>query len=796
VSSLKRIFNKKIFKNSWKKIINKMQKNKNCKMINVPFMILILLSHIYLTLNIKTNKKLQSKLDTSAFEEKGEYKNVQIINTYLNLCITMNNNSQVYLASCNGSKNQQWNVKFERTDKNQFTTIINSHTGWALEYYITENPLKLEPFKRFSHQYFCANDNIKDRSLRGDPVIVAPMKDKHNQIFGSPGSDPQIHFTITLKKSDGKYCDGVIAVDLEDPNYSLGVYLGSHQPNTYLSFFRVESLNFSEEAKNKFEQRPQILRNYQSNECVTAKKNGEVYFRKCLGLDNQLWFTNDQGNRNYEIRNKDNSLSLDVDQNKLISSALNESNIHQTWNIEYSPNYSGYFMIVNKETKKCVSINSNDWNDDNLTLESCNIFNKMQNFKFEIYHENELYYENIMPINDLETRYLVNKGTGLCVEIDPILNEYKNVECKDIPEQRIAILKDENPKDIPFYGFNIFLLYHPFMPNPRSLYPYGDKVQPSNFSNQYFLRYTYSEIFPNTFQILHFQGNSNCFSVKDNKPTKILYSIKCDPSDVNQHWQLVRVKDYGKDLSFNKPAISEKPLLCPESPVVEPQPQENEKFLLEGELRNATNNLMITESDLEGLVMEFKNNDGKLFSTTNVGARYSVSLEEGAYTVTIKTKVFSEYTDEILIENKKNQIRNFLLSPSAKGLRVVLVWNDNIRDLDLIATSSKDEKITYKNKASNDGTIRLDIDKRDGFGPETITVSENNKDDKITFTVHNFSNETHFSQSEAHIQVYLDNKLIQNFKIPNTSGNPDARLWEVGVFDRTANKFNKINQVK
>jgi len=746
--------------------------------------VIFIFSFFQFSLNDKLlNKNKQIVSRSFSCKENGEYNNIYIINKVLKTCLTVNNNSQAYLASCNGSQNQQWNVKYD--DQTSDLSIFHSLTGWALEFYIPDNlPITKKKFPRLSYEYICDEEKYKNLFLNGLPIITAPVSGKVNQKFSFKGFAESFIFKP-------KECLGTVSINPSDPNNIVGIHNDVDLRNKNLNLWAIRKFNFSPDAKNNKEQKPQILRNLQTNECLTINKKGEVFIRRCLGIDKQLWFV-DRINQMTVLRNKENNLSLDVKDNRLVTSTYNEFNRNQKWLPFLSYNYPGYLMLtVNFNNKKCVSFNLNNWNDDYLYLEKCDPFNKMQQFKFEIFNENPIFYNNIMPYNNLETRYFINKGTGLCVDVSD-KNVIKNVECKDIHEQKFAILSSNIQDAIEVnkeLGYKNILIYNPKKSNPSSISisPYSGKIIRGGVTSDFYLRYIFSEVYPDAFQLTNnSESDFTCLSVKKEESSfYILSGQVCDPTNKYQHWQLVRVQDLGKDLTPKRPIKNNLPSKCDENSII----------TLKGELRNGTNDLPIPTSRLEGSTLEFKSKEGNKIPSTIEGSKYIVNLKKGIYSVTINTKNFSEFKDDVIIKNEKDQEKNFLLSPSSIGeIRVILSWNNALSDLDLWAMTNNNENIYYNNKSSHDGTIKLDIDKREGMGPKTISVHRNNKDEIIRFMVHNYSKKGLMSLSEANAKIYFDNKLIENLNIPISS---DSSLiwWELGTFHRLLKKFLKVDKL-
>lgn len=126
----------------------------------------------------------------------------------------------------------------------------------------------------------------------------------------------------------------------------------------------------------------------------------------------------------------------------------------------------------------------------------------------------------------------------------------------------------------------------------------------------------------------------------------------------------------------------------------------------------------------------------------------------------------------------------FHLSPviDLGTIRIVLEWGKRPDDLDLHLVKTNGYHISYRNmKSSGDGTASLDRDALNGFGPETITIT--NLDDKAEYRcyVHDFSNRDKansrtLSRSKATVTVYAEGKQWGTFQIDEVQ---KGNSWEV-----------------
>lgn len=138
----------------------------------------------------------------------------------------------------------------------------------------------------------------------------------------------------------------------------------------------------------------------------------------------------------------------------------------------------------------------------------------------------------------------------------------------------------------------------------------------------------------------------------------------------------------------------------------------------------------------------------------------------------------------------------YALSPIMKqldGLRVVLSWDENPRDLDS-HISYPGNHIYYVNKKGT--KAHLDVDDTDSYGPETITIQKKFFEQDYVYAVHNFSDQSKTNSnrlsniSGAKVFVYIGETLIRTYYAPkNKTGN----LWIVFSIDGHG-EFHDINQ--
>lgn len=122
----------------------------------------------------------------------------------------------------------------------------------------------------------------------------------------------------------------------------------------------------------------------------------------------------------------------------------------------------------------------------------------------------------------------------------------------------------------------------------------------------------------------------------------------------------------------------------------------------------------------------------------------------------------------------------YAISPVMKsldGMRIVLNWGGVPRDLDAHLIYPNNHVYYINQKGDN---AELDVDDRDGYGPETITINKKKFGESYTYVVQNFSdleNETdRLSKSNARVFVYVGQSLVRTYDVPrDRMGN----VWQV-----------------
>jgi hypothetical protein len=211
-------------------------------------------------------------------------------------------------------------------------------------------------------------------------------------------------------------------------------------------------------------------------------------------------------------------------------------------------------------------------------------------------------------------------------------------------------------------------------------------------------------------------------------------------------------------------------------------------FSISGGFKNALTGKFMTE--LTGFSVVAQGADGKKFVSQMVGSKYLFpGLAAGKYEFSISGtgfigfKVVREVTKVSALLNGN---WDWTLSPSLliNQWRFVLTWGASPKDLDstviIRKPGKRSEKIYYRHRKSNSKLITLDVDNTIGFGPETITLS-NQLDEatKIGYYVHNYSRTPSITVSNAKVVVYNYDHEVISFAVPKTG---NGLYWHVFNF--------------
>lgn len=143
---------------------------------------------------------------------------------------------------------------------------------------------------------------------------------------------------------------------------------------------------------------------------------------------------------------------------------------------------------------------------------------------------------------------------------------------------------------------------------------------------------------------------------------------------------------------------------------------------------------------------------------------YQLDLAPGRYMLEVTASGFiSDYFEITVKENGALTNENYTISPELNEgeIRIVLEWKANPQDLDsyLEGTMADGTRvgINYRNRSQRDRNgneiASLDVDDTNGYGPETITITNLSGD--FRYFVQDFRNEGVLGEYGATVKVYM-----------------------------------------
>jgi hypothetical protein len=175
---------------------------------------------------------------------------------------------------------------------------------------------------------------------------------------------------------------------------------------------------------------------------------------------------------------------------------------------------------------------------------------------------------------------------------------------------------------------------------------------------------------------------------------------------------------------------------------------------------------------------------------------WTANLPNGTYDCVFSMNNYITYTFQIVVTGSSISttiIRDLVISPVVQGMRAVLMWGDLPKDIDLYMEDAAGNKVYWNNKIS--GFMNLDVDDRNGQGPETITLKAGATGEFKVY-VRNYSKDAPLSQSGSTCTINVGDKQIASVNIPTAEHPADNYIWFVGTYNATTMKFTLVNQVR
>lgn len=193
--------------------------------------------------------------------------------------------------------------------------------------------------------------------------------------------------------------------------------------------------------------------------------------------------------------------------------------------------------------------------------------------------------------------------------------------------------------------------------------------------------------------------------------------------------------------------------------------------------------------------------EGQAMMTDGDGFYLLHSFPLGHYTLGFEKEKYigAESGADFMLRNLPVRISP-LLSPVLKdtSFRVCLDWGEYPLDLDahLLGPGENGNSfhISYNNMTVYNDRHFLDIDDKESFGPETITIGGLDPG-TYRFLVHDFTNRRkksdawNLAESEAVVTLYRGSRQLGQFRIPQQAGT----LWEVFRIDGATGKITPVD---
>ena len=225
---------------------------------------------------------------------------------------------------------------------------------------------------------------------------------------------------------------------------------------------------------------------------------------------------------------------------------------------------------------------------------------------------------------------------------------------------------------------------------------------------------------------------------------------------------------------------------------------------LHGATTNAVNNAVVPNTKIE-LFLSQSDTTPAYSATSGSDGKYAISnIPQGVYYAKASATGFITQNATVDIQDVTDLEQNFVLSPNldGKAARIVLTWGSTPADLDsylwvpTVGAPNTMIKVNYGSKAPTGADAVLDVDARNGYGPETITVNSLHPG-VYCYVVNRFSASPQ-AYGDAKVKLYLSDGTTQDFKIEDAGSTGDMANWTVFKIDTTSGQtdvsvINSIN---
>jgi hypothetical protein len=177
--------------------------------------------------------------------------------------------------------------------------------------------------------------------------------------------------------------------------------------------------------------------------------------------------------------------------------------------------------------------------------------------------------------------------------------------------------------------------------------------------------------------------------------------------------------------------------------------------------------------------MEGKNYNGASRTTTDQNGNFVIAAKENSVSL-INALSSDKLSNTIIVENTGNDgtLTNCLIL-SKNVLTMRLTWGAEPKDLDTHLFGPNNYHIWFYEKGNLTETpfASLDVDRRESFGPEVLTVIKFPEPGTYRYAIHNYSNTHSITESSALITLKV-NGQIHRFT-PPAGETTDTNLWNV-----------------
>ena len=163
-----------------------------------------------------------------------------------------------------------------------------------------------------------------------------------------------------------------------------------------------------------------------------------------------------------------------------------------------------------------------------------------------------------------------------------------------------------------------------------------------------------------------------------------------------------------------------------------------------------------------------------------------------SYTIEVSAEGFVTYSTSFDAESTSS----ISLSPETVGadsndFRFVLTWNETPADMDFFffihdADGNLLDTINYNDKSYIDGDfeVTLDNDEVNGYGPETITVTNLPENYTLKVFIYNYSRDENITNSNSNVTIYQGNSSLAEYNVSGVSNPQDSThsWWSVATY--------------